>query len=227
MDVVAQRITRFLYDSLCSARTRERCCALVRFYVTRPFHALDEDRRRAAESTLGGSPSEEIRCLTLLGTAGDAPSWNSPSDSAGHLAIPLPSQEMVARLPMVAQLLAQLGVDLGKVVQPGKISSDEATNENFDVFFVPEARGCPYVPAQEDFVVRHGVRAVVGFGGFLPSGELFTVILFSKVPIPENARTLFRTLALGVKVAVASLACDDGAAHVEVVARALAGGDVA
>ena len=34
------------------------------------------------------------------------------------------------------------------------------------------AIGNPFIPAQSDLVVAHGVRSVFGFGGLLPAGEL-------------------------------------------------------
>jgi hypothetical protein len=67
------------------------------------------------------------------------------------------------------------------------------------VFHVEQAVGNPFIPAQEEFVVRYGIQSVVGCGGQLRSGELFAVILFSKVPIDETAADRFRTIALDVK----------------------------
>ena len=45
---------------------------------------------------------------------------------------------------------------------------------------MPEAAGSPYIPAQEDFVQPVGIRSVLGFGGMLPGGDIFVVILFSR-----------------------------------------------
>jgi len=50
--------------------------------------------------------------------------------------------------------------------------------------------------------VPFGIRSVIGFGGMLPSGNLFAVILFTKVPIPRETADLFRPLALSVKLAI-------------------------
>jgi hypothetical protein len=57
-----------------------------------------------------------------------------------------------------------------------------------------------YIPAQE-FGVPYCVRSVVGFGGFLPPGELFAVVLFSRVPVSRDTAALFRALALRVRLA--------------------------
>ncbi|MGE5296319.1 MAG: hypothetical protein ACM3VT_15965, partial [Solirubrobacterales bacterium] len=69
----------------------------------------------------------------------------------------------------------------------------------FNVFHVPEAVGSPDIPEQAEFVIPHGVRSVLGFGGMLPGRDLFAVILFSQVPIPRSTAELFRPLALCVK----------------------------
>jgi hypothetical protein len=222
MEHSAQRIISFLYGDLVDPRTLARSCALVRFYKTHPFGRLDDLRRRSAESFVpGGLIKPETRCLTLLATVGEEPAWCSVAHSRGHQAIPLQSEESVARLPMVAQLIAQLGVDLGAVLrpasarQPASRASANGTTpppggatkaQNFDVFYVGDAAGCRHIPAQKDFVERHGVRSVLGFGGLLPSGDIFAVILFAKVPVQAETSELFKTIALATKVSVVPFA---------------------
>jgi hypothetical protein len=96
-------------------------------------------------------------------------------------------------------------VDLGALLTPNPGLMADA-NRSFNVFHVPEALGSPYVPAQRDFVERHGIRSVLGFGGMLPTGDIFAIILFSKVFIADATRELFKSLALGAKVAVVPFA---------------------
>ena len=57
-----------------------------------------------------------MQCLTLMATVGENPEWNSRKNSAGHKAIPLPSAEFVAQIPMIAQLIGQFGLDPSMVV---------------------------------------------------------------------------------------------------------------
>jgi hypothetical protein len=71
-----------------------------------------------------------------------------------------------------------------------------------NVFHVPEAVGSPYIPAQESFVIPCGVKSVQGFGGLLPSGNLFAIIMFSKVEISSSTAEKFKTLASNVKSAL-------------------------
>ncbi len=78
----------------------------------------------------------------------------------------------------------------------------ELDDTTFNVFYVPQALGSPHIPAQHDFVVPYGVESVLGFGGMLPTGDLFAVVLFSRVPVPADTAELFASLALSVKVAV-------------------------
>jgi hypothetical protein len=70
------------------------------------------------------------------------------------------------------------------------------------VFYVDRAEGSPYIPAQTEFVQPQRIQSVLGFGGLLPSGELFATILFTRTYIPREVADLFKTLALNVKVAL-------------------------
>lgn len=186
----AQIVCEYLYRSLVDADGRP-ACALVRLYQTQKFGTLEPALQRFARGFLEEDPADDMRCLTLLGTAGDAPAWNDRAQSVGHRAIPLPTEEFVERLPMVARLITQLGLELGVVVDPPQGSRAlELSHRANDVFHVADAAGSPYLPAQ-DFVVEHGVVSAVGFGGLMLSGDFFAVVLFAKVPISDSvARTL-------------------------------------
>ena len=75
----------------------------------------------------------------------------------------------------------------------------------YNTFYLPEASGSPYIPAQEEFVTPFGIKSVLGFGGVLTSGHLFAIIMFSKTPIPRETAESFRKLAPNVKAAVLPL----------------------
>jgi hypothetical protein len=143
-----------------------------------------------------------MKCLVLLATAGDEPQWNDRHSSQGHQAIPLPSDQVVAKLPMVAQLVQQFGLQISDVVQPSPELLVKFGQSSFNVFHVAEAEGSEYVPAQDEFVRPYGIRSVLGFGGMLPPADLFAVILFSRIPIRRETATLFQTVALNAKLAV-------------------------
>ena len=103
---------------------------------------------------------------------------------------------------MIARLIEQLGIPLGAVVQPAPELIVDLAQNSWNVFHVEQAEGSPYIPAQEEFVARYGIRSVIGFGGILPSGALFAVIIFTRVPVPSETAQLFKTLALNVKLAL-------------------------
>jgi signal transduction histidine kinase len=193
----ASGLVRFLHDHL-RDDAGHRALALVRFFETRRFAELDEELRALATGVLP-EPAPDTRCLTLVATAGDREEWNDPSQSRGHRVIPLASTLAVERLPMIAQLLRQLGFPVGGMVHPDpRVLLDRRET---DVFHVAEAQGSEYIPAQEAFVIPCGIRSVVGFGDVLPDGRLFVVILFSKVPIARDVAQLIGPMSLSTTMA--------------------------
>jgi len=201
MEDTAGRVARALYESLARPATGVRSCALVRFFETQRFDALPAERRRFAQRMATSEAlALDTTCLQLLASAGDEPAWNDPRASAGHLAIPLPSEEALAQMPMIAQLCAQLGIATSSVLRPSPFT--ELAEQTYDVFHVEHAATSPYVPAKASFVERHGIRSVVGCGGVLPSGQMFAVLLFSKVHVTRATAQFFRPLALAIKLAI-------------------------
>jgi hypothetical protein len=204
MEEAARRTVNFLYERLVGGRSGQRACVLVRLFKTHPYGQLPEELQEVARRMLGGrTPPESTRCLVLLGTRGDEPAWNQRRQSQGHQCIPLPSPEVVRRAPMIASLLRQFGVRIEAVVDPGYVL-DPATTR-FNVFYVPDAIDSPIVPAQAEFVGPCGVQSVLGYGGLLPSGEMFAVILFSRVSCSRAAAENFQLLALSTKLALSPL----------------------
>jgi hypothetical protein len=202
MEETAGRIVRHLYEGLVDAKG-DKASALVRFYKTHPFRELDRELQGFARALLGGEPpSPDMKCLVLLATAGDKSEWNNRKNSQGHKAIPLTSEEAVKQAPMVSNLIVQLGIPLGLIIKPEPALLLDMEQRTYNVFHVPDALGSPYIPVQREFVAPFGIRSVLGFGGLLPSGEMFAVILFFKVPISREAADLFKALSLNVKMAV-------------------------
>lgn len=205
MEQAAGRIVRHLYENIVDS-SRQPACVLVRFFKTHPLGGLEPSLRRLAQQILGDRPTSlGTQCLVLLATAGLLPEWNDRRQSRRHQVIPLPDAEAVARIPMIAQLVRQFGLDAAAITAPTQCLLVDDRLATFNVFHVAEAQGSPYVPDQQDFVVPYGVRSVVGFGGTLPSGGLFAVVLFSRVPIDRATAEQFKTLALATRMAVAPL----------------------
>ena len=199
LEAAGQRICRFLYDELRDSDGK-RACALVRCYKTHAYGSLEPDLQGFAREVLGtATPRSTMKCLTLIATVGESPSWNSRYLSRGHKAIPLPSPEIVEKAPMISQLIKEFGLELSNVLQPSPEIERELAGKRHGVFHVEDALDSPYIPAQQEFVVRFGIRSVLGFGGLLVNGDLFAVILFATVKVSEESADRFRTLALDVK----------------------------
>ncbi|GAC1532776.1 MAG: hypothetical protein NVS3B12_11190 [Acidimicrobiales bacterium] len=207
MEQAADQIVRYLHTSLVDKRSGDRACALVRFYKSHRYSALDPDLQAAARNSLPADASQDVHwdaanCLTLLATAGSAPGWDDRHNSVGHRAIPLLGSAAIERLPMISALVSQLGIDPEHLADPDPSLFTALEERSYNVFHVAEAAGSPFVPAQHDFVERYGIASVIGCGGVLPSGELFATILFTTVPVPRSTAEQFASLALSIKVAI-------------------------
>jgi len=198
----AQRAVDFFYDELVDGEGRP-ACALVRFFKTHPFGDLPPELQEVARRTAAPEvPAAASRALTLLGTRGQEPDWNAPELSRGHRAIPLLSVEMVEKAPMISQLITQMGLAIATVVRPERALLLERSDATYNVFHVEQALGSPHIVAQEEFVARYGIASVLGFGGLLSSGDLFAVIMFTKVPVPPEVADQFRVIGLNLKIAI-------------------------
>ena len=203
MEEASNRIVRYLYENFCTKPTGEKSCALVRLFKTHPYEDLEVELAEYARSMLDHYPPlPAMKCMTLLATVGEKTEWNSRHTSVGHKAIPLASESVVAQIPMISQLIRQLGLEIKTVINPGPDLLVEIEQRKYNVFYVPEAIGNPYIPAQDSFVIPFGIKSVLGFGGLLPSGNLFAIIIFLKVQIPHSTAQMFSTLALNVKTAL-------------------------
>lgn len=199
IEAAAQTVCRLLYESLVGAEGGP-AAALVRVYKTHVYAKLEPGQRAFADGLVDEPLTDDVRCLTLLGTAGDEPDWNDRRRSQGHQAIPLPSADFVERIPMVAQLISQLGLDVQTVLSPPSQAAKLA-QQRYDVFHVAQAAGSPYLPAQE-FVERYGIASAAGFGGILLNGDFYAAIVFSKVALDDATARTLRVLALPLRVAL-------------------------
>lgn len=206
MEEASDRIVRHLYDTLIDGQTGMRACSLVRFFKTHNYEGLDNELQGFASNMLGVLGEKqalpEMKCLILLSTAGEKPEWNSRRNSTGHKAIPLPSEEIVHQIPMIRNLIKQLGLSVSTVIKPDPKILLDISQKTYNVFHVPEALGSPYITAQKEFVIPYGIKSVLGFGGILPSGDIFAIIMFLKISVSKEVAELFKTLALNIKIAV-------------------------
>ncbi|MGQ0712534.1 MAG: hypothetical protein ACT4PJ_02250 [Gemmatimonadaceae bacterium] len=199
LERTADRVVRYLFEAFRNPETGEHQLALVRFYTTQPYRELEPELRVLASAALGAAPRDEgLKCLTLLASAGVEDDWNDRRRSRAHRTIPLASASVLRRAPMISQLLEQMGVDVGSLLSTEESIVPDAEGRTYNIFYVEKAAGSPHIPAQADFVVPHRIESVVGFGGML-KGEMFAVVMFSRVPVPYAAAVRFRNIALEVK----------------------------
>jgi hypothetical protein len=203
MEETAELIVRHLYEHFAERDSGRRACVLVRLFKTHRFADLGDGLREFAQAlTPSARLSPEIKCLTMLASVGEEPNWNSRRDSRHHQAIPLLSEAALDEIPMISRLLNQFGLKLSDLAPAQPEVVDDLNRRSFSVFHVPVARDSPAIPAQQDFVVPHGIESVLGFGGILPDGNLFAVVIFARVTIPAATAEMFRTIALNVKMAL-------------------------
>jgi len=203
MEEVARRIVGHFHERFLSGPRGERQLVLARLFGTLPYHDLEQRLKLEARERMAGErPGRGTRCLTLLATSGERPEWNDRHLSARHAVIPFMSAAFLAQFPMLSQLIQQCGFDLGALLEPDRELLLDLEQRTYNVFHVAEAKGSPWLPAQESFVVPYAVRSVIGFGGLMPSGDLFATILFSRAPISRETANRFAPLALSAKMAL-------------------------
>ena len=198
---LAGKVVRDLNETLRDEGSGESTAALVRFFMTIEHESLDDSVSSfIAERFPGLTPQPETKCLTLMGTVGDELDWCDIERSKGHRSVPLISEEWVNQIPMIARLVLELGLEIQQVMAPAADQTmEKEKQDDFRVFHIEEALNSEYIPDQK-FVMSHGIRSVLGFGGMLPTGHLFVVIVFSKARISLETALLFRTVALGVRM---------------------------
>ncbi|MBW4614084.1 MAG: HAMP domain-containing histidine kinase [Desmonostoc vinosum HA7617-LM4] len=203
MEEASNHIIQYLYENLVDQQSGENSCVLVRFFKTHSYGELTAELQEYARGLLGNHlPDDSLKCLLLLATAGELLEWNSRHKSEGHKAIPLANEEAIARIPMISQLIQQLGLNSGIVVRPDPNLLTDLEQRMYNVFYVPDALGSSYIPAQKSFVIPFNIKSVIGFGGLLPSGNTFVILMFLKVVVPRNVVELLRPLALNIKMAI-------------------------
>ena len=200
MEASSQKIVNYIYQHFCDSQTGENSCALVRLFKTHPYGELEDSLQQSARCLMNGyPPAADMKCWTLLAAAGTEPQWNSRHTAAKNTAIPLVSTQLVAQMPAISEIIRQFGLDIPTFLglEPERFLQLEPAVLN--IFHVPEAKGSPFIPEQDSLIIPYQIKSVLGFGGLLPSGSLFAVVMFLKVKIPQSTAEMFKNLAVGVK----------------------------
>jgi hypothetical protein len=179
-----------------------------------------------AEKGRPGLLHDETIVLSLMGTRGALPDWNSRHESRGHAGIPLVSAEFVEDIPMIARLLKELGVSV-EGLAPGRSGIVTRTLGSLSgVFYVPDARTAVdeqgrRIIASQDFVAQHGVVTVFGFGGaYLMEKSFAAIVVFAREPVSREAAERLAPLASVLKTATMGLVTDGKLFRVPATPRA-------
>jgi two-component system NtrC family sensor kinase len=202
---LAESITKTIYEQLATEPDEQKACALVRLFRTVRYQDLNPElKKKARTGYLKVNPTSKF--LVLLGTAGFQPDWNSRKSSKGHQLIPLLSADIIAKTPMIARLFSQLGFEISALLNASstKIDFADPADRDYNMFFVQDAKGSQFIPSQTEFVIPCGIRSVVGYGSLLPDGEVYAVVMFFRVLLPETALKRFIPLALSTTIALLS-----------------------
>jgi hypothetical protein len=204
LETAAQRFCEILQETFAESTV------LARLFTTVPYGALPTGARAFVQSLVGPRTDylkPKTPVLTLLGTRGVLPRWNSRHLSEGHVGIPLASAEFVDAIPMIASLLKQLGVAIANAEDVETTIVTQALGKAAGVFFVDDAQtavdsqGRSIITAR-DFVQEHGVRTVFGFGGaYAITGTFMVTILFTRESMGRAQAQRFMRLANRFKAA--------------------------
>jgi two-component system, NtrC family, sensor kinase len=209
MEEVSNNIIQYLYENFVDSSSSEKSSILIRFFKTHPYSQLTPDLQQHTAKLLGDHPiPDSLKCLTLLATVGEVPEWNSRYKSVVNQVIPLANEEAIAGIPLISQLIHQLGLDPAVIVQPDPKLLTESEQQICNVFYIQNALGSPYIPSETSFAIPLNIKSILGFGGLLPSGNMFTILMFWRVEISPIIVNLFRPLALNIKMAL--LPFDEG-----------------
>jgi serine phosphatase RsbU (regulator of sigma subunit)/anti-sigma regulatory factor (Ser/Thr protein kinase) len=192
----AARRAATLIRRMLTAPDGEPAIVLVRIFQTAVWEALTPQLRSYALARMDAqTEAVGTRCLALLATLGDRPSWCDRRASRDHQALPLAGPDVIRRVPLALTVLDRL-VGRERVVARGAPASPDERDPSQQavVHLVTDAQGSALVPAQS-MVSAHGVRCAIGLGGTLPNGEAFTAILFSRLALDDPARQRLGTLA--------------------------------
>ena len=151
---------------------------------------------------MGISNEKTVNCLTLLASRGMQLEWNDRTKSKSHQVIPLASEQIVEAAPMVAQLIKRLGIDVTQVVTPEPKLFLNPKDKTYNVLYVPKATGDHAIVSQSDFVEPYKIQSVIGFGGLLPTGDMFAVMIFMRTFVPADVARKFARLAQSLEVAI-------------------------
>lgn len=220
LEEAAQTFTNVLFEEF------ETSISLIRFFTTIPFGKLRTSTQTSV-STLAESEGiaplikNDTPVLTLLGTRGGREMQNSRQ----NFGIPLASTDFVASIPMISQLLKELGFDLNWDTKKKSAIQDndiETSSSGFlsGMFYVPDAqhamnaRGEKLLSAVDRIAAYNteclsDVETMFGIGGAYVSGPFIAMMVFSKEALDKRTVELLTPLVNYFKTSTLKMAFDE------------------
>ena len=206
-----------LLASACFEEFKESL-VLVRIFATFPYAKLPDFNRQFARKVAVEMGHEDkltdtTPVLSLIGTRGVEPEWNDWRKSEGHLGVPMLSKEIVQTIPMMAQMLKDLGLGLDWLSVHEGNGIGEKRGHTGGVFLVPDAKTSTdaqnrkIIPDQ-DFVEKYGVKTVFGNGTrfAVQSNEFIVSIFFTRQSLDKSIAHRFNSLLYLFKTITAHFA---------------------
>lgn len=196
-----QAVAQAFAAAICSTF---RSVVLTRVFIVVPFASLPG----ADRALCGDDLDARTRVLDLLGTAGRLPEWNDRMLSRAHRAIPLVPETMSVA-PMVASMIAELGIELPAGWSSAPIGSRGVAGSANRMFFVDDARVARDSQGRQiidqSFAVLENVRSVLGFGGTYLDGNSIVSITFTNEHLARKDADRYASLIGTLKLATMEL----------------------
>jgi hypothetical protein len=210
VEEAAQKFTEVMYEAF------QDSIVLVRLFAALPFEKLPAPNQAfvtklATSQGIAHLVNDQMLVLSLLGTYGEEGTWRDRHSSRGHVGVPLASVDFIDRIPMMARLLREMGLELNWIDRQDTKIVAKTTGKMAGVFYVPDARtavdqqGRSIISAQ-DFVNAYKVRTVFGLGGsYLTTGTFITIIIFTREALEKYRAEQFMFLVNEFKTATMHL----------------------
>jgi hypothetical protein len=220
LEEAAQTCTNLLFE------TFEESLILIRFLATIPYQALPPAYQSVATMLTNAEQTNDLihddtPVLTLLGTRGGDEDLRNTRHAFG---VPLVSRDFVASIPLVAQLLQEIGCDLHGRARPGSQLHNqhvetESTGFLSGMLYVPDAQqvatgqGEPLLPAITRLPLYRlksasAITTIFGIGGEYIQGPYIAMMMFSREHLEKSEVERFMPVANYFKTATLKLAME-------------------
>lgn len=181
---IADFAVRWLYENM-RLKDGSPACAFTRFFRTISFERLRSDLKSQLVEQLGSAPQAHVKCLTLMSGCGE-------SDYSNTTCIPLDSQNLSQKVPMISLIVKELGLDSNKIVSADPGIFIDPDKKKYSVFHMDNLSASPFL----------GIESVMAFGAYLPSGDFFATMMMLKVKISIEKAEEFKALARATEAAI-------------------------